>query len=108
MICHSDAVAFEDLGQGVKRRVLSYATELMMVEVIFEEGALGALHSHPHSQISYVQEGELEVYLGESIVVLKKGDTFYVEPHLVHGVKALAPSTLVDVFTPQREDFLKS
>lgn len=32
---------------------------MMLVEVNFDDGAAGADHSHPHTQISYVLEGEL-------------------------------------------------
>ncbi len=38
-------------GPGVVRRVLAYSKDLMCVENTFEEGAVGSLHHHPHSQI---------------------------------------------------------
>ena len=44
-------------GPGVTRRVLAYNDGLMCVENTFEKGAVGALHSHPHTQITYVVSG---------------------------------------------------
>ena len=44
-------------GPGVTRRVLAYTDGLMCVENTFEQGAVGALHSHPHTQITYVVSG---------------------------------------------------
>ena len=44
-------------GPGVTRRILAYTDGLMCVENTFEQGAVGALHSHPHTQITYVVSG---------------------------------------------------
>ena len=38
----------EVCGEGVKRKILAYADEMMCVENHFEKGAIGALHHHPH------------------------------------------------------------
>ena len=46
---------------GVVRRIMTYLPEMMLVEVAFESGAVGAAHSHPHIQASYVAEGSFEV-----------------------------------------------
>ena len=46
---------------GNRRRVILHTDELMMVEFAFEKGGVGALHSHPHVQASYVAEGRFEV-----------------------------------------------
>jgi len=94
-----------DLG-GSRRRVLVHTDELMMVELTFEEGSVGALHSHPHVQASYVAEGRFEVTVGEETTILSAGDSFVVPSNTVHGVKALESGRLVDSFTPKRADFL--
>ena len=56
--------AWVELAPGNTRRVLIYTPELMQVEFGFEQGAVGALHSHPHVQVSYVAEGRFEVTIG--------------------------------------------
>ena len=55
-----DKVKPEDQGNGVVRRVLAYSKDLMCVENTFEKGAVGALHHHPHTQITYIVSGEFE------------------------------------------------
>jgi quercetin dioxygenase-like cupin family protein len=95
-----------DLGGGNRRRVLLHTDELMMVEFAFEKGGIGALHSHPHVQASYIAEGSFEVTVGELTEVLAAGDSFIAPSHVVHGVKALEAGRLVDSFTPHRADFL--
>ena len=50
----------QDMGGGVIRRVLAYSDDLMVVENTFEKGAVGSLHHHPHTQITYVVSGVFE------------------------------------------------
>ena len=91
---------------GNRRRVLLHTDELMMVEFAFEKGGVGALHSHPHVQSSYVAEGRFEVTIDGQVQTLATGDGFIVPSNLVHGVKALEAGRLVDTFTSHRADFL--
>ena len=52
-VYHKDA-QLQDLGGGVSRRVLAYTPLLMTVEVSFEQGSTGAVHTHPHCQNTYI------------------------------------------------------
>ncbi|OWW04836.1 cupin [Rhizobium sp. R72] len=92
---------------GVIRRVMTYLPEMMMVEVVFEKDAVGAQHSHPHIQASYVAEGSFEVTIDGRTEILDQGGSFIVPPNLMHGVRALKKGRLIDTFTPHRAEFLK-
>ncbi len=105
LISDSD-LAWEDLGAGVKRKIMAYNDQLMLVKVAFEKGAIGTLHQHPHLQMSYVAEGSFEVTMGEHKKILLKGDVFFALSNIVHGVLCLEEGLLIDVFNPAREDFL--
>ncbi|MBA4686577.1 MAG: cupin domain-containing protein [Candidatus Galacturonibacter soehngenii] len=107
MYTENNSAIINDLGGGVKRKVLSYSENMMSVELHFEKGAIGALHSHPHEQIGYIISGSL-LYKedGQDDKVLKAGDTYYVAPNVEHGVVALEETMLLDVFTPMRKDFI--
>ena len=48
MIVFGNDVALTELGGGVSRKILAQDTEMMAVEVHFEKGAIGAVHTHPH------------------------------------------------------------
>jgi quercetin dioxygenase-like cupin family protein len=85
---------------GVKRRILTYNDELMLVEVRFEKGAVGALHQHPHVQASYVVEGAFDVTVSGVTERLTKGQSFIAPSNEWHGVVALEDSVLLDSFTP--------
>lgn len=107
MYVENKEIQVTELGGGVRRKVLAYAPNLMTVELHFEKGAVGAKHSHPHEQIGYIISGSL-LYQeeGKEDKVLVAGDTYYVEPNVVHGVVALEETMLLDIFTPMREDFI--
>lgn len=96
----------QQAGPGVQKKVLAYAKEMMCVENRFEQGAVGALHSHPHTQITYVAEGEFEFQIGDEKRVVKKGDTLLKQNGVVHGCVCLQKGVLLDFFTPMREDFV--
>lgn len=98
---------FEEQGGGVKRRILAYGDNMMQVEVHFEKGAVGAMHSHPHTQLTHVLEGEFEFTIGAEKQIVKKGDTLYKVPNVMHGCVCLQKGILLDTFAPYREDFLK-
>ena len=96
------------LGGGVVRKVLAYSENLMNVELKFVKGAIGAKHSHPHEQIGYIISGSLLFQEeGKEDKVLVTGDSYYVEPDVVHGVVALEETMLLDIFTPMRKDFVE-
>ncbi|MGV8981261.1 cupin domain-containing protein [Clostridium sp.] len=107
MIVRNDNVKLSDLGKGVSRKILAHVESIMMVEVNFIKGSVGEIHAHIHEQISYIIKGSFEVNIDGKKEIIKAGDTFYVVPNALHGVLALEDSTILDVFTPQRDDFLK-
>lgn len=97
----------EDLGGGIKRQILGFNDDLMMVRVEFETDAVGAIHSHQHSQASYVESGEFDVHIDGVVTRLGPGDSFYIHPNLEHGAVCRKAGVLLDVFSPAREDFLR-
>ena len=78
----------------------------MMVEIYFDKGAVGEIHSHPHEQITYVLEGEFEFTIDGKKQIVKDGDSIFNESNVPHGTICLEKGRLLDVFTPHREDFL--
>ena len=106
MFVYKNETTLEDLGNGVTRRILAHAGGMMAVEVNFTEGAVGPLHSHPHEQLTYVLSGRFNFTVDGVTKEVAAGDTLYKKPNVVHGCVCLEAGTLLDTFTPQREDFL--
>jgi quercetin dioxygenase-like cupin family protein len=99
---------WEEMSPGVRRTLVAYNDDLLLVKVEFETGAVGALHHHVHSQITYVESGEFEATVGDETRVLRAGDSFYAAPNVPHGVVARQAGVLLDSFSPVREDFLQT
>lgn len=100
-------IAWEDVGNGVKRQVFGYDDRIMLVKALFEKGGIGAMHSHPHSQVTYVESGVFEMVIGNETKIIRKGDGYYVPPDISHGCICLEAGMLVDAFSPMREDFIR-
>src|SRR4051812_22179885 len=96
---------FINAGEGIFRKVIAYDERLMLVKMTFEKGAVGALHHHPHTQISYIEKGVFEVTIGREKKLLSTGSSFFVPPGELHGVCCLESGVLIDVFSPVREDY---
>jgi Uncharacterized conserved protein, contains double-stranded beta-helix domain len=103
----ANEVEWEQVGDGVNRQILGYDETNMMVKVEFQAGAVGYVHKHPHVQTTYVASGVFEFQIGGETKLVKTGDGLYMEPNVEHGVVCIEAGTLIDVFAPYREDFLK-
>ena len=98
--------SWTQMAPGVRRQILGHGPDLMMVRVEFDAGAVGAVHHHPHRQVTYVASGRFEIVVGDERTTLGAGDCFFATADVPHGVTAIEAGTLVDVFTPARADFL--
>ena len=102
-------IELETLVEGQNyRKIRAHDGSLMLVEVIVENGGVGTPHTHQHEQASYCLEGEFEFTIGEEVKNIKVGDSIYIPSNVMHGCKLLTEKgRLLDIFTPQRRDFLK-
>lgn len=99
-------IGWESTGEGVRRQILAVGSDLMLVRVDFTAGAVGAVHHHPHRQATYVAAGTFDVSIGSDSRRVTTGDSFVAPADVPHGVHAIEAGTLIDCFTPLREDFL--
>lgn len=98
---------WETVGEGVKRKIMTYDDKIMLVKVHFDEGGIGYKHEHYHSQVTYIESGEFEFSIGEETKLVKEGDSVYIPPHVLHGAICKKTGVLIDVFSPIREDFME-
>lgn len=78
----------------------------MVVAFRFEAGGIGALHSHPHVQATYVASGRFRFEIDGTERDVAQGDSFVLPSGSVHGCTCLEAGLLIDSFTPRRDDFL--
>ena len=98
---------WQDAGGGAERQILGYNDNIMMVKVSFKKGQVGAMHSHPHSQVTYVASGKFEFTVGDVTKIVEAGDALYKQPNIIHGCTCLEDGILIDCCNPLRETFLK-
>lgn len=101
-------IPWNELGDGIRRKVVGHTPQLMSVIMEFDKGAVGSPHAHEiHDQIGYVVAGSFEAIIDGQVRILRVGDAF-IAPHFTsHGVTALEDkSLLLDQFSPAREDYL--
>lgn len=91
------------------REVLARGGKLMLTRNTFPiKGIKAETHTHYHEQISYILSGSFKFTLNEEEHILKAGDSIYIGSNIPHSAESLEDNSIVlDVFTPQREDFLK-
>ena len=91
----------------VTRQVLADHPDLMVVDFTFGRvGAEGALHHHPHVQSTFVKSGRFRFSINGEEREVGAGDSFVIPANAEHGCVCLEPGTLIDCFTPRRDDFL--
>ncbi len=101
-----DETPWEEVAPGLSRQIMGYDGKIMLVKAKFDTGAIGIMHKHYHSQVTYVASGEFEMTIGDDKRTIKGGDSFYILPQVMHGCVCTKPGMLIDVFSPAREDFL--
>ena len=102
----NEAQDWEPVAEGLKRKIMGYDDKLMLVNVKFEEGGIGVMHQHYHSQVTYVVSGKFKVTIDDKTTILEGGDSFYIPPNVMHGAVCLESGYLIDTFSPIREDFM--
>lgn len=102
----AETLHWQEMGDGTRRKIMGYAPEILMMRNVFEAGADGPLHSHPHVQSSYVVSGLFEITIGEVTERMGPGDGFLIESGVEHAARCIETGEIVEVFTPIRDEFL--
>ncbi len=91
--------------EGISLKSVS-GENTMMTFFEFGPNAVIPTHKHPHEQITYVIEGEIEFRLEGETRVLKAGDGVVIAANQEHSARILSmPSKAVDAWYPIREDY---
>lgn len=106
-IVYSKDAPLEPTEPGCLRRILAWDKQIMATECNFEKGATPTVHSHPHSQNTYIVSGKYKFFVEGEEVIVGPGDSICFAPNAEHGLECLEAGKLVDVFTPYRETFVK-
>ena len=70
-----------------------------------KRGSVMPPHQHPHEQITYIASGTLEMRIGDELFTFTKGMCHVIPPHTQHSAVALENCTVIDAFSPARDDY---
>jgi quercetin dioxygenase-like cupin family protein len=90
---------------GVVRRTLVSGDNLTLVEVRIAPGSEVPEHVHPHEQAGHVASGRVSFRIGTTEHDLGPGDSYLIPGDMPHYVQAIDAVTLIEVFSPAREEF---
>lgn len=103
-----EAMPVEQVTESLGRRLIT-GERMMLAQVYLERGCIVPRHSHDNEQITYILEGALRFWIGESgeeEIVVRAGEVLHIPPGVPHKAEALEDTLDVDVFSPPRQDWL--
>ena len=78
-------------------------SSLGLVEI--KKGSDMPTHQHPHEQITYIIEGQLNMTIGGVQYNLTAGMGQVIPPNTPHSADALTDCLVIDTFSPAREEY---
>jgi quercetin dioxygenase-like cupin family protein len=106
MFYKTDALEYEEVLEGVRRKTLVYGDKTLLSEFRLRKGTSIPPHRHPHEQTGYLVAGRLQLTIGDECLSAEAGDSWCIPGDLDHGAQALEDSIAVEVFSPVREDYI--
>lgn len=91
---------------GVEMQIMT-GQNVMVNWVKIEAGAAVPGHAHPHEQLGFVLEGEINMMIDGETRVLGPGDAYAIPGTVTHGASA-GPNgcVVIDIFSPLRDDYV--
>lgn len=101
--------ALKRVFKGVNLDSLAVGEKSMVTKMNYVKGNYATTHHHPHEQCGYVISGQYRLIVETEPridVILSAGDSYAIPGNTPHSFEVLEGGEVVDVFTPQREDYL--
>jgi quercetin dioxygenase-like cupin family protein len=81
-------------------------TRTMLARIVLKKGALVPVHHHFHEQICHVIAGALKFVVDGDEILVRAGEVLCLPPDVPHEVTAIEDSVALDIFNPQRQDWI--
>jgi quercetin dioxygenase-like cupin family protein len=96
--------------KGVSLDVLAIGEKSMVTKMNYVKDNFATTHAHPNEQCGYVISGKYRLIIntsdGEIDVELIAGDSYAIPENVPHSFEVLEGGEVIDVFTPERKDYL--
>ncbi len=91
---------------GIKRRTITNGASMYQMMAQLDAGSRMPEHRHPQEQIVHILKGRMRLVVGGVPNELATGQSFYLASNVPHGVETIDDTTVLDTFSPPREDYL--
>ena len=95
-----------DIAPGIKRRTIATGASMYQMRAELAAGSVLPVHMHPQEQIAHVIKGRMKMIVAGVPHELAAGDAIYLGSNVPHGVETIEDTTVIDTFSPPREDYL--
>lgn len=106
MYTKSNTIGYKQVLKGVMLKALVYGEKTLMASITLEKGAVIPTHMHLHEQTGFLISGRLDFEINGDHIIAEPGDSWNFLADVLHGVEALDASSIIEVFSPVREDYL--
>ncbi len=101
-----DQSAYKELLPGIFMKVLTVGDQSMLCEFHLKQGAMIPVHQHPQEQSGYMVAGKMRFFGEEGDAIVEPGCSWNFKGGVMHGADILEDSTVIEVFSPLRQDYL--
>ena len=108
MFTRHDLAGYKTLLDRIEMKTLVHGDKTLMTEFRLGQGAVLPRHKHPHEQTGYLVSGRIELTIGAEIYQVSAGDSWCIPGNVEHSAVVVERSVAVEVFSPVREDYLRS
>jgi quercetin dioxygenase-like cupin family protein len=101
-----EKIAVERLSDKIQRQCL-HGDRATVARFFLARGAVIPRHSHDSEQCTSVLAGALKLVFDDGEVVLRPGEVLLIPSHKPHAAEALEDTTVLDIFAPRRDDWIR-
>ena len=105
MIANSEPPWIE-IAPGIRRRTIVTGPAMYQMRAELTAGSRLPEHRHPQEQIAHVLKGRMQLIVAGVPHELIAGQSFYLGSNVPHAVETIEETTVLDTFSPPREDYL--
>lgn len=95
-----------EIAPGIRRRTITSGAHMYQMRAELAAGSRMPEHQHSQEQIAHVISGRMKLIVAGVPNELAAGDAFYLASNIPHGVETIEDTTVIDTFSPPREDYL--
>lgn len=103
---HLDAQPIEQVSPLIQRQCL-HGSQSTFAKWTMKKGAVAPVHHHANEQITWITQGEAEVYSQGKKYLMRAGDMLIIPPNVPHEFRFTEDTIDIDIFSPQRQDWME-